>query len=133
MPAPTLKNLRAQASMAMRNCDFEDALATYCELEVHEPDNPTWPQRKAEIFEQQEIPDQAVAQFEHALVKAIDASNVRVAISICKQILSLAPDPRDALDPLHAVIRRMADTRESQNAGRKRTPLDQAGNGGSIL
>ncbi len=45
--------------MAMRNCDFEDALATDCELEVHEPDNPTWPQRKAEIFEQQEIPDQA--------------------------------------------------------------------------
>jgi CRP-like cAMP-binding protein len=103
MPAPKLKNLRAQASMAMRNCDYEDALAAYCELEVHEPDNPTWPQRKAEIFEQQEIPDQAVAQFEHALAKAIDATHVMVAISICKQILSLAPDHRDALDQLHAM------------------------------
>lgn len=89
--------------MALRNCDFEDALAAYCVLEEREPENPIWCQRRAEIFEQQGFREKAVAQFEDALGKAIDASNVMVAISICKQILSLEPNHSDALYRLHAM------------------------------
>jgi hypothetical protein len=122
MPAPERKNLRTQVSMAMRNCDFEDACAAYCGLEVHEADNRTRSQRKSKIFEQQQIADQAVAS-------ALATPKYGFPAPSRKHLPPLTENnPRP-----EAVIRRISTTRKHQNASRKQAPLGQGRNGGFIL
>jgi CRP-like cAMP-binding protein len=101
MAAESLKKLRAQASMALRNGDFEQALAGYRVLEQLEPDNPTWCQRRAEIYERQGLHTKAIKGFEYALGIAINASEIIAAIAICKQILEIDSEHNGALERLH--------------------------------
>ena len=101
MAAESLKKLRATASMALRNGDFEQALACYRELEQREPENPNWCQRRAEIHAQQGLHTQAIKGFGYALGIALDAGKIIAAIAICKQILEIDPENNDALERLH--------------------------------
>jgi cAMP-dependent protein kinase regulator len=101
MEEGSLKKLRAKASMALRNSDFEAALASYRELAQREPRNPIWPQRRGEVYAQQEQHTLAIEQFEHALGITINNSQIIFAIAICKQILAIDPDHEKALDRLH--------------------------------
>lgn len=89
--------------MALRNGNFEEALACYRTLEQREPQNPIWAERCAEIFERQGQYPQAIAGFEHALEIAIDASEIIAAIAICKQILEIDSEHRGALARLHSL------------------------------
>ncbi|MCH7866844.1 MAG: cyclic nucleotide-binding domain-containing protein [Myxococcales bacterium] len=103
MAAESLKKLRATASMALRNGDFEQAIAGYRELEQLEPQNPIWCQRRAEIYERQGLHTQAINGFGYALGIAIDASEIITAIALCKQILEIDPSHSAALERLHSL------------------------------
>lgn len=100
MAAESLKKLRAKASMALGNSEFEQALACYRELERREPENPSWCQLRAEIHAQQGLHTQAIKGFGYALVIALDAGKIIAAIAICKQILEIDPENNDALERL---------------------------------
>ncbi len=93
MPAPILKNLRAQASMAMRNCDFED-----------EPHDVSL--EEGEVLFRQGGPADA-------LYVVVDGAVVPIAAE--------------------GAPKKLAILEAGAFFGRKRTPLGQAGNGGSIL
>ncbi len=101
MAEEPLKQLRSRASLALRNGDFDTALAAYRTLAKREPRNHIWSQRRAEIYCQLGRNTQAMKGFEHALGIAIDESEILGAIAICKQILELDPDHAGALDRLH--------------------------------
>lgn len=101
MAEESLKQLRARASLSLRNGDFDTALAAYRTLAKREPRNPVWSQRRAEIYHQLGRKTQAMKGFEHALGIAIDEGEILAAIAICKQILELDPDHAEALDRLH--------------------------------
>jgi len=93
MPAPILKNLRAQASMAIRNCDFED--------ETYDA-----PLEEGEVLFRQGDPADA-------LYVVVDGAVVPIAEE--------------------GAPKKLAIFEAGAFFGRMRTPLGQAGHGGSIL
>ncbi|MDP6979382.1 MAG: cyclic nucleotide-binding domain-containing protein [Myxococcota bacterium] len=101
MAEESLKQLRARASLSLRNGDFDTALAAYRSLAKREPKNPLWSQRRAEIYLQLGRNTQAMKGFEHALDIAINGGEILAAIAVCKQILEIDPDHDEALDRLH--------------------------------
>jgi cAMP-dependent protein kinase regulator len=92
MPEESLKQLRARASMSLRNSDFDEAFAAYRELQQRDPGNPIWCQRRAEIYEQIGDDTGAIKNFARARSIALENGDIIFAIAVCKQILSLDPD-----------------------------------------
>jgi len=99
----TTKQLRARASLSLRNSDFDTALAAYGTLAEREPRNPTWPQRRAEIARLLARHDEALTGFERALEIALAEAEILGAIAICKQILELDPGHLEALERLKSL------------------------------
>jgi CRP-like cAMP-binding protein len=95
------QKLKQQASLALRGGDFAKALAIYEKLERLEPDNPLWPQRRADTYRELGNWSEEFDSLQRALELAIDASEVIQAIALCKQILELDPEHTETQERLH--------------------------------
>ncbi len=134
MAEESLKQLRARASLSLRNSDFDTALAAYRTLAKREPRNALWSQRRAEIYRQLGRNTQAMKGFEHALGIAINAGEILAAIAICKQILEIDPNHNEALDRLHLLYSEPAGpsamsaqpTRDAGDCHEVEPPLDDS-------
>lgn len=85
----------------MRSGDFASALRIYVELERLEPNDPTWPERRAGACHELGRTDEELACLRRSLELLVDQGQVLPAIATCKLILDVAPDDPDTLDRLH--------------------------------
>lgn len=85
----------------MRGGDYLAALRVYEELEALEPDDPTWPERRAGAYHELGRREEELACLRRSLELLIDQGQVLAAIATCKLVLEIAPDDPATLDRLH--------------------------------
>jgi len=141
MAKVSVRKLRQQASLALRAGDFAEAIALYQQLEVCEPANPLWPQRRADAYRELGSDSQEFAALQHALDLAIDAGEVLQAIALCKQLLDIDPSHADTEKRLHLLYsepapsapRPLPPSRSKNQAWAAGTPNDDSSRGNSQL
>jgi hypothetical protein len=83
--------LRDAAASAIDRGKVGKALALYAELVLREPESPTWPKRIGETHRRENNAGAAVAAFERAAEKYLQAGFLIQAIAVCKLIIMTHP------------------------------------------
>jgi len=95
--------LKRRASLAMRTGELRDAIAAYRELETLEPDDASWPQRRADAHKGLGQREGELEARVRAADLFVDQGRVIEAIAACKLILALDPAHRAIEDRLQSL------------------------------
>ncbi|MCG8589245.1 MAG: cyclic nucleotide-binding domain-containing protein [Proteobacteria bacterium] len=98
--AVDIRGLKRRANDAMLKGRFQKALGFYGELARHQPNEPSWPKREAEIHRRLDQPREETEALERAADLYRRGGFLIQAIALCKRILVLAPDRSDIQDHL---------------------------------
>jgi CRP-like cAMP-binding protein len=100
MARKDVSTLRDEAAKAVERGRLKQAIELYGELEQRQPADPQWPKRVGEVQRRAGDAAAAVAAFERAAERYVQAGFLVQAIAVCKLILQIAPEHKATIDRL---------------------------------